>query len=51
MADFHRGIRLFTNGSVVETVGNWNDCKIFLDEDIDFKLSQFLSNDVAKAFR
>ena len=36
---------------LVELEENWNDCKILLGGDIDSKLSQILSNDVAKTFR
>ena len=36
---------------LVELEENWNDCKILLGEDIGFKLSQILSNDVLKTFR
>ena len=36
---------------LVEFVDNWNDRKIFLGEDIGFKLSQLLSNDLAKTFK
>ena len=36
---------------LVELKENWNDCKILLGGDIGFKLSQILSNDVAKTFR
>ena len=35
----------------VESVENLNDFKIFLGKDIGFKLSQILSNDIAKTFK
>ena len=36
---------------LVELLENWNACKILLGEEIGFKLSQILSNDVAKTFK
>ena len=39
-------------GQILDEYGkNWNDCKIFLGGDIVFKLSQILSNDVAKTIQ
>ena len=37
--------------NLVELEEIWNDFKILLGEDIGFKLSQILSNDVLKTFR
>ena len=61
---YFRKYRLFTNGGVVEIATlflygqnlvelkeNWNDCKILLGGDIGSKLSQILSDDVAKTLR
>ena len=36
---------------LVELKENLNDCKILLGGDIDFKLSQILSNGVTKTFQ
>ena len=36
---------------LVELVENWNDLKIFLDDDVGCKLSQIFINDVAKTFK